>query len=241
MRRRKTIPESPGGLSWLITFSDMVTLLLTFFVLLLSMATMDRSILREISISVVGDDGVAPSKGAGKIPDRYEFVTQLLRNPQSVYEHHRRLKDVLFPDEVLPEHMARASVLDNIEVLVRPEGVAVVLSDGLLFASGQSELGAESQQILSGFVDFLANFPVPVNIAGYTDNIPGRAVDNYALSAERAMSVLSFFLAQDLSPARFSVSAYGEGFPLAENTTPEGRAKNRRVEILLKTSGRTYL
>ena len=241
MRRRKKNQESTGGMGWLLTFSDMTTLLLTFFVLLLSMATMDRSILREISISVVGDDGIAPSKGAGKIPDRYEIVRQVLNDPLTVYENHRRLKEVLFPDEALPPHMARASILENIEVLVRPEGIALVLSDELLFLSGQSELSMASQQVLSGFVDFLASYPVPVNIAGYTDTIPGGKMSNYALSAERAMSVLSFFLEQDLNPIRFSVSAYGEAFPLADNATPAGRAKNRRVEILLKTSGRTYL
>ena len=61
------------------------------------------------------------------------------------------------------------------------------------------------------------------------------------LSSERAMSVLTFFLEQGFEPRRFTVSAYGEAFPLGDNTTPEGRAMNRRVEILLKTTGQSYL
>ncbi len=228
-------------MGWLLTFTDMMTLLLTFFVLLLSMSTMDRSILRDVAVSLVGDEGLAPQKGAGKVPDRFEFIARILEEPVQVFENHRRIKDILFPDEVLPKNMTRGSLLNNLEILVRPEGVAIVLSEELLFRSGESALDAESAKLLSEFVTFLGSVPMPINIAGYTDNVSGGAKDNYVLSSERAMSVLAFFLEQGFSPERFSVSAYGPAFPLAENTTPEGRAKNRRVEILLKTTGRTYL
>lgn len=190
---------------------------------------------------MVGDEGLAPSKGAGKVPAKYEFIKETLETQDKVYENHQRLKDTLFPDEVLPKDMSRNALLNNLEVLSRPEGVAVVLSEGLLFGTGQSELSEDSKKLLSEFVAFLGSVPVPVNIAGYTDNVPGGAKDNYVLSAERAMAVLAFFLDQGFEPERFSVSAYGAAFPLAENITPEGRAKNRRVEILLKTTGRTYL
>lgn len=242
MIRRKKSPEiSKAGMGWLLTFSDVMTLLLTFFVLILSMSTMDRSILREVSARLVGDEGPAPSMGAGRIPDRFELMAQILEDPLKVFESHQRIKDLLFPDEVLPENMSRGTLQENVEVLVRPEGVAIVLSDGLLFPSGQSALSAESANLLTEFAAFLGSVPMPVNIAGYTDNVSGGAKDNYVLSSERAMAVLAFFLEQGFSPGRFSVSAYGPAFPIAENDTPEGRAKNRRVEILLKTTGRTYL
>ncbi len=242
MLRKKKEPETTdAGPGWLLTFTDLMTLLLTFFVLLLSMSTMDRSILREIAVSVVGDHGLAPRKGAGKVPSRFEFIEQILEEPAKIFENHQRIKDILFPDEVLPKSMSRRELLNNLEVLARPEGVAVVLSEELLFQSGQSELSEESKKMLAEFVAFLGSVPVPVNIAGYTDNVPGGAKDNYVLSADRAMAVLAFFLDQGFGPERFSVSGYGSAFPLAENTTAEGRAKNRRVEILLKTSGRTYL
>ncbi|NCD24465.1 MAG: flagellar motor protein MotB [Deltaproteobacteria bacterium] len=241
MAREKKEESSGAGMGWLVTFADLMTLLLTFFVLLLSMATMDRSIMREIAVSLVGDEGLAPSKGAGKVPAKFEFIEQTLQDQEKIFENHQRLKDTLFPDEVLPKDMPRNALLNNLEVLARPEGVAIVLSEGLLFQSGQSELNESSKKLLSEFVAFLASYPVPVNIAGYTDNVPGGAKDNYVLSAERAMAVLTFFLEQGFEPERFSVSAYGPDFPLAENNSPEGRAKNRRVEILLKTTGRTYL
>lgn len=240
-RKKEKAADAGAGMGWLVTFADLMTLLLTFFVLLLSMATMDRSILREISVSLVGVEGLAPNKGAGKVPVRFEIVQKAIENPASVFEDMQRIKDVLFPEEVLPEGMAKSTLDQNLDILVRPEGVALVLSDDLLFATGQTALSDERKKILSEFAQFLAAVPAPVNVSGYTDNMPGFTKDNYELSAERAMSVLGYFLELGFDPERFSVSAYGEAFPLADNQTPEGRAKNRRVEILLKTSARNYL
>lgn len=242
MARRRTRPKlSPPNASWMVTFADLMTLLLSFFVLLLSMSSMDKSILRDVVSHFVGDMGLAPKKGAGRVATKFEFMNQVIEKPELALLDPQRIKDLLFPDEVLPEGMARSSLDDNLRILVRPEGIALVLSDGLLFDVGESTLTEESRRILSGFAEFLATVTTPVNVAGYTDNVPAGQKDNYALSSERAMSVLTFFLERGFEPRRFTVSAYAEAFPLGDNTTPEGRAMNRRVEILLKTTGRTYL
>lgn len=241
MRRRAKKSESAPGMSWLVTFTDLMTLLLSFFVLLLSMSSMDRSVLREMASHFVGELGLAPKKGAGKVPARFEIVKKAVENPIEVLQDPKRIRDTLFPDEVLPKNLSKSTLEKNLQVLLRPEGVALVLSDALLFSSGESVLNEDSRRLLSELVVFLAGVPAPVNIAGYTDSTPSSAPDNYALSSERAMAVLTFFLEFGFAPARFSVSAYGDAFPLADNETPEGRAQNRRVEILLKTSTRSYL
>lgn len=244
MSRKKWRRSGTGastGMGWLLTFADMMTLLLTFFVLLMAMSSMDRSILRDISVSMVGVEGQAVSKGAGKIPTRFEIVKRALENPASVYEDMQRIKDVLFPEETLPAGMTKSRLDSKVDILVRPEGIALVLSDDLLFASGQSDLTEDRKKMLSEFALFLATVPAPVNVAGYTDNIPGKLKENTVLSAERALAVLRYFLELGFQAERFSVSAYGDAFPLADNGTPEGRAKNRRVEILMKTTGRSYL
>jgi chemotaxis protein MotB len=239
-RKKRTEAESPGA-SWMVTFADLMTLLLSFFVLLLSMSSMDKSILRDVVSHFVGDMGLAPKKGAGRMTTKFEFMNRIIENPAEALHDPQRIKDLLFPDEVLPESMARSTLDENLQILVRPEGIALVLSDGLLFSVGESALTEDSRKLLSEFAQFLASVTMPVNVAGYTDNIPAGEKDNYVLSSERAVSVLTFFLQQGFDPRRFSVSAYGEAFPLGDNATPEGRAKNRRVEILLKTTGRTYL
>jgi chemotaxis protein MotB len=240
LRRKRSDSGAPGA-TWLVTFADLMTLLLSFFVLLLSMSSMDKSILRDVVSHFVGDMGLAPKKGAGRITTKFEFMDQVMASPSDALNNPQRIKDLLFPDEVLPEGMARSTLDENLQVLVRPEGIALVLSDGLLFATGESVLKDDSRKLLAEFALFLASVTMPVNVSGYTDNVPSSQTDNYALSAQRAMSVLSFFLEQGFDPRRFSVSAYADAFPLGDNDTPEGRAKNRRVEILLKTSGRTYL
>lgn len=240
-RRKRSAQFSAPGATWMVTFADLMTLLLSFFVLLLSMSSMDRSILRDAVSHFVGDMGLAPKKGAGRVATRFEFMNVVIENPAEVLHNPQRIKDLLFPDEVLPAGMARSTLSENLQVLVRPEGIALVLSDGLLFASGESELSDESRKLLSEFAKFLAGVTMPVNVAGYTDNVPSGQKDNYVLSTQRAMAVLSYFLQFGFDPERFSVSAYAEAFPLGDNATPEGRAKNRRVEILLKTTGRTYL
>lgn len=242
MRRRRAPRELPSaGLGWMVTFADLMTLLLTFFVLLLSMSSMDRSMLRDAVSHLVGDMGLAPKKGAGKIPESFKFMEQVFDNPVEALQNPKRIKDLLFPNEVLPAEMARSTLEENLQILVRPEGIALVLSDNLLFGTGESQIGEDGRQLLAEFSTFLAGTTMPVNVAGYTDNMPGGSVDNYELSARRAMSVLGYFLDMGFDPQRFSVSAYGEAFPLADNASPEGRARNRRVEILLKTTGRTYL
>lgn len=137
--------------------------------------------------------GLAPKKGAGRVTTKFEFMHKVIENPEQALLDPQRIKDLLFPDELLPEGMARSTLDENLKILVRPEGIALVLSDGLLFEIGQSALTEESRRLLSGFAEFLATVPTPVNVAGYTDNIPAGEKDNYALSSERAMSVLTFF------------------------------------------------
>jgi len=239
--RRKRSDSADSSATWLVTFADLMTLLLSFFVLLLSMSSMDKSILRDVVSHFVGDMGLAPKKGAGRITTKFEFMDRVIANPAEALDNPQRIKDLLFPDEILPEGMARSTLDENLQVLVRPEGIALVLSDGLLFDTGESALKEDSRKLLAEFARFLASVTMPVNVSGYTDNVPSSRTDNYTLSAQRAMSVLSFFLQQGFDPRRFSVSAYADAFPLGDNDTPEGRAKNRRVEILLKTTSRTYL
>lgn len=124
-------------MGWLVTFADLMTLLLTFFVLLLSMASMDRSIMREIAVSLVGDEGLAPIKGAGKVPVQFEFIKQTLDDQGKIFENHH-VSRIRFPDEVLPKDMTRSALLNNLEVLARPEGVAVAPVQRALFQADRA-------------------------------------------------------------------------------------------------------
>jgi chemotaxis protein MotB len=233
-RKRKSSP-APAGDGWLVTFGDLVTLLLTFFVLLLSMSSMDRSVLTRITF-FADDVGFLTNRSAGRIPQRVKLVIEALDKPWEVLEKQKRIKDLLFPDDELPPEISRSTLEQNLQVLARPEGVALVLTDALLFPPGGSQLTETARRLLAPVVEVLLFMPAPVNVAGYTDDVGGDGEANYVLSGERALSVLEYFLSHGLPPERFSVAGYGPAWPIADNATEAGRAQNRRVEILLKTT-----
>ncbi|BBD09403.1 OmpA/MotB family protein [Desulfovibrio ferrophilus] len=235
MARKKKKSAGVAGDAWLVTFGDLVTLLLTFFVLLLSMSSMDKSVLTKITF--FSDDlGQLSVRSAGRIPQRIKMIVQALEKPWEILEKKERLKDMFFPDDVIPPEISRSTLMENLEIMQRPEGVALVLTDKLLFPSGGSELNPAAKQLLSVVGEVMGFMDAPVNVSGYSDAVGGDSEANYRLSGERALSVMEFFLELGLRNERFSVSGYGPNWALADNTTELGRSQNRRVEILLKTT-----
>jgi chemotaxis protein MotB len=234
-RKKKSGGGSVGEGGWLVTFSDLTTLLLTFFVLLLTMASMDRSVLTKVTL-FTQDLGQMEKKGSGKVATRQRLLQELLERPLEAMEKVERLKDLLFPDEVMPPDISRSTLDENLLVLARPEGVALVLTEKLLFKPGGHDLSEPARQLLEQVALLLSATEADVNISGYTDNIPGLEPDNLTLSGLRAMSVLEYFLSRGAPDRRFSVAGYGPFWPIADNDTPQGQGKNRRVEILLRTT-----
>lgn len=235
MARKKKQSAGVAGDGWLVTFGDLVTLLLTFFVLLLSMSSMDKSVLTKITF-FTDDLGVLSNKSAGRIPPRIRMIIDALEKPWEILDKEQRLKDMMFPEDVIPPEINRSTLMENLRILERPEGVALVLSDKLLFPEGGAELSPAARQLLDAVAQVLLYTAAPVNIAGYTDDVGGGAEYNYILSGRRSLAVLRHFLEVGQPDERFSVSGYGPNWPIGDNKTEAGRAANRRVEILLKTT-----
>lgn len=235
MARKKKKSAGVAGDAWLVTFGDLVTLLLTFFVLLLSMSSMDRSILTKITF-FADDLGAMNIKSAGRVPPRIRMIIDALEKPWEILEKQERIKDMLFPDDIIPPEINKATLMENLRVLQRPEGVALVLSDKLLFPTGGAQLTPAARQLLATISEVLLYMSAPVNISGYTDDVGGGTEFNYLLSGRRSLAVLRFFLEDGQPDERFSVSGYGPHWPMEDNATEAGRAANRRVEILLKTT-----
>ncbi|XPV76378.1 MAG: OmpA/MotB family protein [Desulfovibrio sp.] len=234
MGKKKKEEECPPVAAWLVTFSDLVTLLLTFFVLLLSMASMDQTFLTQVNVTPA-EMGNLDKKGAGRVPQRVKFVVPMLERPLDVMDKPNRIKDLLFPDDVLPPQISKAELDENLKVLAKPEGVALVFTDKILFPLGGSKLSDAAIQLLRIVEQPLSMTSAEVNIAGYADGLGGYTRRQYELSGRRALSVLEVFVKDGLPNSRFSVSPMGPLNPIATNRTEEGRAQNRRVEILVKT------
>lgn len=228
-RRRKEKPRG-GNPAWLITFSDLVTLILTFFVLLLSMSSLSKSSIVQVN-AWISPNNFIERQGAGRIPDRITILLKLIKDPNSLVKNLDRVKDLLFPEDILPEDVNKSALDESLRVMASPEGLVISLNDKLLFAPGGYSLSDEAKKILSSLVDVLLYTEMDINISGHTDEEKASGMDEYALSGKRALAVLEYFLQNKVRTGRFSVSGYGPDRPIAGNSDP---AANRRVEILLK-------
>lgn len=236
MARRKKKQEESGA-AWLVTFSDLMTLLLTFFVLLLSMASMDVTVITRISASMRSLSHM-PLSGPGRVPERIEMIVKMIKDPNNVLQKKDRLKDLLFPRDVLPVELSHSDVMKNIEILQHPEGVVIVLTEGLLFGPGSPALDSKGKKLLDVLTPVIHAVNADANISGHTGPGRGDGTDLYQLSFLRGATVLEHFLQNQLKPDRFSVSGYGPDKPMHPNDSEEHRTQNRRVEILIKTTPR---
>ena len=232
-RGKNTKTVKRGNPLWLVTFSDLVTLLLSFFVLLMSMSSLTQSSIAEVN-AWISPSNFIDRQGLGRIPERVTAFLELIKDPSNLAPNLDRIKDLLFPYDTLPEEVNKSTLEENLKVMETPEGLVISLNDQLLFPKGQYTLSEPAEKILSSLVDILLYTNMDINIAGYTDDEPNAEMSNYELSGKRALSVLEYFLQNKIRPGRFSVSGYGPDRPVADNSLESGRAANRRVEILLK-------
>ena len=229
------------GKEWLDTYSDCVTLLMTFFVLLYSMSTVDVEKVKAISEAfsiMTGQqadsileykeyDGNEPVVGG---ETRYEDLGQ--NTSQEEVQSQNKMYDQV--KEYLQKNQMNSNVA---EVKSDERGIIIELRDNVLFDSGKAELITGSTDILDKVNALISTLPNKVVVEGHTDNVPINTAEfpsNWELSTVRATTVVRYFVdncGQD--PSRISAAGYGEYKPVVENTSDENKAKNRRVNILI--------
>ena len=223
----------------MVTFSDLSTLLLTFFVLLVSMSTLDARTLQSMFHNFAAGSGVLFNKDYGEISRPKEVLLQSLAE---------RLKDdlVVRKEEELPEPVTPAREETQIEragtsVVVENfrGGFKLVFGHKLLFPSGSAEIGDDMKPVLERIGSFMRNSDYQIYIDGHTDNVPLRGTryaSNEDLSLARALGLTQYFVQQERVPAdSIAIAGYGDLHPLEPNETPAGKARNRRVEIIFKS------
>lgn len=236
--RRKHQPHENHE-RWLITYADLITLLLIFFVVMYAMSKVDvnkyevlsqalkSEFLKADSILRQGEGimGAAnPSKGGsdetktGQKGQKEKQLENLLEQIQAYIDQHQ-----------LQAQISAANT---------PRGVAITLKDLFLFDPGNAELKPAAFPILDQLASLFPSLEATISIEGHTDNLPlatGSVFrDNWGLSQARSLSVLRYFVNNaNLDEKKFISTSYADTRPVAENNTPENRAKNRRVEIVV--------
>ena len=234
-RKKKPANDGPSA-SWLDTYADTVTLLMTFFVLLYSMSTVDAEKLKQISnaFNVVMSGKSADSilqydLYNGKVPlvggeSSYEDMSEVSGSKSQTYED-------------IKEFVQKNDLNSTVTITEDERGVILQLKDSILFETGKADLKPQSVEILDKINVLISTLPNSIIIEGHTDNIPIKTYQfesNWELSTMRATKVLRYFTeGKGQNPARFGATGYGETKPLVQNTSDENRAQNRRVNILI--------
>lgn len=272
MAKKRQEEPPKGSPAWMNTFSDLMNLLLCFFVLLFSMSTVDAqkfeavssSFAKTFSIFKAGataiGDGLLLSNGVSQLNELDDYTSSMgkaedgednLGNADSSVEEMTKALDAekLKKSEELAEKIEEAmeeqNISKDVEMEVTSQYVQLSLKGALLFDSGSDQLKEDVLPIMDKIGLILERYADSViEIEGHTDNVPissARFADNNELSSARALSVFNYFVENTtLNPAMMKHSGRGEYVPIADNSTPEGRAKNRRVEIKIYHSLSAY-
>lgn len=219
---------------WLISYADFITLLFAFFVVLFAVSQVDARKVGRFAESVrVATRAPADATSAVPMERGPERGGGIFREGSATPITVRGRGALRGRLTVL---LAAALSAQRVQIVDSPEGVVVRLTDASYFASGSASFDGRYQDEIRGIARALAGMNANVRVEGHTDARPlGRGAyrSNWELSAARGAAVLEVLVAEGLRSDRMSVAGYGSERPIASNDTEEGRAKNRRVDIVV--------
>lgn len=222
--------------AWMVTFADLIMLLLTFFVLLLTMSSMDTKKLKKLMTHFTESTGALEFAGFGDFSDFSSFISKYNDSDKMlVIDQEQFFTEIKISPEI--KNMLK-TINRKIDLSDDERGVVLTFNENILFETGKVSLKKEIYPILDEIADAIYECPNDILIMGHTDNIPikNKAYQsNWELSAYRGLSVLDYFLKKKgLSPSRFYVGGYASFRSIYPNDTAKRRSLNRRVEIIFK-------
>jgi chemotaxis protein MotB len=234
---REDDQDHSEGAGWLATYADMVTLLFAFFVLLFAMSSTQQDSFKELIQSLRSALGVqmVPEAGTREGLVMHQIPEEEPR-PQAVDEAGGMVQKEL--DEIVSqvhELIMFNQLGGKVRVVENGTGAIITISDLLLFPAGRAQMSEEGLRMMKKIYKILAQFSYRIKIAGHTDNVPihtEQYASNWELSANRACEVVRFLIDSGIDPHLISAEGFAEYRPVASNDTPDGRAQNRRVEII---------
>lgn len=225
--RRRIPSQTPPAGGWQVVYSGFVLILLCFFIMLSSFATMEKAKVLQFVKSFVGSVSVLPggtklSAGEKVLPESGDIV-QINSELAMLFEE-------------IQQWMEGKNLNRHLTLHMTSEGLALRFSDSLVFDVGSADLKPSAKAVLEDIAEIVRRSRFDVRIEGHTDNLPirnRRFPSNWELSTARAVNVLRFFTEEkQLSSDRLTAVGFGEFRPLESNDTPDRRAMNRRVEVI---------
>lgn len=266
MAKKKKAPGgSTGAPAWMATFSDLMNLLLCFFVLLFSMSSVDAEKFQQVIASLQSSFSILPAGGAtigegemvgsgiSQLKELDVYFNEAMAtnsngdgsvdgNTDFVKEFEKAsLEESEKISEEIEEQLKQQGISDLVNINFNASFVQLTLSGALLFDSGKAEIKTEAKEVIRKIGQIIQKYNNNIiEIEGHTDNVPmntSKFPSNDVLSGYRALSVADYLReVSKVNNKYLKYSGRGEYNPIADNSTPEGRAKNRRVEIKIYNS-----
>jgi chemotaxis protein MotB len=248
MRRKKHVEEAVNHDRWLVSYSDFVTLLFAFFVVLFASTYRDNQSIKKLSRAIHNGFQTLGAFQADENGDRGAYskpVWESADSPTRLENDESSVKKASVGSVADMQELRRqleaaiGKELANHEVVLRvtPEGFVISLKELGFFNSGQAELLPGAASKLERIAKVLSRPGLEIRVEGNSDNQPihnDQFRSNWDLSTARAMNVLLLLVDKaGFDPTKISASGYGEYRPIADNATPEGRKMNRRVDIVV--------
>ena len=213
----------------MVLYANLMTLLMTFFIVLVSMGSIQEE---KVKAGVGAFRKALLSGGLGILwenkPVSFDYLIQ--------QEKMRIRKEI---SASLKKSLETEMKKEGLAVATTEEGVVLKLPGKVLFDLGKAELKPGAKKTLNRVISLLKKYPYNIQVEGHTDNLPihtERFHSNWELSAARAISVIKYLHQNGIPQERLSALGYGEYRPVAPNDTPEHRSLNRRIEILIKVT-----
>jgi len=243
-KRKKAHEKEANHERWLVSYADFITLLFAVFVTLYAMSQTDKKKVEEVMASMRDSFGYSTTTSGAKpnvidsgainvIPSLSKVTVAPPRRGKSRGSEH----DFKVTKSSIEAYLLKAGAQGKVTVTITPRGLVVSLKEAGFFDSGSAALKQSSYTLLNDVVSSLASYSNAIRVEGHTDNVPISSQafpSNWELSTSRATNVLQYLTKQDdFDPSRISATGYGEYRPIADNSSGEGRGKNRRVDIVL--------
>jgi chemotaxis protein MotB len=230
------IEESQHIPPWVITFADMVTLLMVFFILLFAIGTVEQDKWRQIKKSLreaLGADAIeelGTKQGLDVITQVDEQTVHAVDEVGAMVN--REVEDIISEVE---EFVFKNKLSGEVKVSSDERGAVITISDVVVFPPGSADMTGKGRKTLRQVFDVLKQFNYNVKVEGHTDNTPihtSRFPSNWELSASRASEVAHMLIDDGFPPERLSVEGFAEFRPKVPNTSAQNRAVNRRIEVV---------